>query len=184
MPLFIILVAVPIVEIGLFIEVGGWIGLWPTLAIVVATALAGAALLRSQGRGVMADLQGRLQAGGDPTGPIAHGAMILFAGALLLTPGFFTDAVGFALLVPPVRAALLRWGAARFAGNIHVSTFGAGGPGRADGPRGPHGRGAAGDVVDGEYEAEPEPAPPGERVEGPAAETPPRPGGGSGWTRP
>ncbi|MEO0764235.1 MAG: FxsA family protein, partial [Pseudomonadota bacterium] len=86
--IFLALLIVPLIEIGLFIEVGGWIGLWPTIATVIFTALIGAALLRSQGRGVMADLQGRLQGGGDPTGPIAHGAMILFAGALLLTPGF------------------------------------------------------------------------------------------------
>ena len=84
MPLFIALIAVPIIEIALFIQVGDVIGLWPTLAIVIATAVAGAALLRAQGRGVMAELQGKLQEGGDPTGPRAQGAMILFAGALLL----------------------------------------------------------------------------------------------------
>lgn len=179
MPLFLILVAVPIIEIALFIEVGGWLGLWPTLAIVIATAMAGAALLRSQGRGVMAELQGRLRQGGDPTGPIAHGAMILFAGALLLTPGFFTDAVGFALLVPPVRAALLRWGAARFAGAVHVQTFGTGaGPG-ARRPGGP------GDVVEGEFTAEaPDDAPAAGEVSGPDGNNGPPRAGGSGWTRP
>lgn len=181
MALFVLLIAAPIIEIGLFIEVGGWIGLWPTLAIVVATAIAGAALLRSQGRGVLTDLQGKLQAGGDPTGPIAHGAMILFAGALLLTPGFFTDAVGFALLIPPVRAMLLRWGAAKFAGSVRVTAYGAAaGRGRRPGPMG---RGA--DVVDGEWtdlDAQDEAREPeeSERIES----LPPRRPGGSGWTRP
>jgi UPF0716 protein FxsA len=179
MPLFVLLVAVPIIEIALFIEVGGWLGLWPTLAIVIATAIAGAALLRSQGRGVLTELQGRLEQGGDPTGPIAHGAMILFAGALLLTPGFFTDAVGFALLIPPVRAALIRWGAARFATSVRVSTFRA-----STGPRpgpGPMGRGR-GDVVEGEWTDLDEAADEDGRDPPPGA-LPPRRPGGSGWTR-
>lgn len=106
--LFLILVLVPIIEIALFIEIGGWIGLWPTLAVVVATALAGTLLLRAQGFAALADLQSRLDTGRDPTGALAHGALILVAGVVLLTPGFFTDAVGFLLLVPPVRAAVLR----------------------------------------------------------------------------
>ena len=106
--LFILLVAVPIVEIALFIEIGGLIGLWPTIAIVVLTALAGTMLLRAQGFAALADLQRRLDTGQDPTGTLAHGALILVAGVVLLTPGFFTDAVGFLLLVPPVRAAVIR----------------------------------------------------------------------------
>jgi UPF0716 protein FxsA len=111
--LFLLFVAVPILEIALFIQVGGWIGLWPTLAIVVLTALAGTLLMRVQGIGTLRQLQANLAQGRDPIGPIAHGAMILVAGVLLLTPGFFTDTVGLALLIPPVRAALIRWGAAR-----------------------------------------------------------------------
>lgn len=107
--LFLLLVMVPIIEIALFIEVGGWIGLWPTLAIVVATALAGTLLLRAQGFRALADLQNRLDTGRDPTGTLAHGALILVAGVVLLTPGFFTDAIGFALLIPPVRSAVLRF---------------------------------------------------------------------------
>ncbi|HKK36104.1 MAG TPA: FxsA family protein, partial [Paracoccaceae bacterium] len=84
--LFVLLVVVPIVEIALFIEVGGWIGLWPTLAVVVGTAILGAALLRAQGRGVLNELQARMDRGEDPRGPIAHGALIVGAGALMLTP--------------------------------------------------------------------------------------------------
>lgn len=106
--LFLLLVGVPMLEIALFIEVGGWIGLWPTLAIVVLTALIGTLMLRAQGFAALAELQHRLDEGGDPTGPLAHGALILVSGVVLLTPGFFTDAVGFALLFPPVRALVLR----------------------------------------------------------------------------
>src|SRR5210317_484928 len=101
--LFVIFVVVPIVEIALFIEVGGFLGLWPTLAIVVLTALAGSALLRSQGFATLETLQNNLRTGGDPINPIAHGALILVAGVLLLTPGFFTDSVGLSLMIPQVR---------------------------------------------------------------------------------
>ena len=167
--LFAVFVAVPIVEIALFIQVGGWLGLWPTLAIVVATALLGTALVRQQGLAALRDVQtsfGRLS---DPTRPLAHGAMILAAGLLLLTPGFFTDAAGFALLVPGVRDAIMRQVRAR----IRVSSFtmGPGGLGDPD-PRPGMGR------------PRPAPAPPpdGEVVEGEVLETARR-DGPSGWTR-
>ncbi|MBE0453426.1 FxsA family protein [Roseovarius autotrophicus] len=102
--LLLAFIAVPLIEIALFIQVGGLIGLWPTLGTVILTALAGTMLLRHQGLSELGKLRAALSGSGDPSGPLVHGAMILFAGALLLTPGFFTDAVGFALLLPPVRA--------------------------------------------------------------------------------
>ena len=111
--LFLIFVGVPILEIARFIQVGDVIGLWPTLAIVILTALAGTVLMRLQGLHALSRLKQSLATGGDPVGPIAHGALILVAGVLLLTPGFFTDAVGLSLLVPPVRETLIRWGASR-----------------------------------------------------------------------
>jgi UPF0716 protein FxsA len=106
--LLLAFIAVPLIEIGLFIQVGGWIGLWPTLAIVLITAIVGTALVRSQGAQALSQLRSSFDDLRDPTEPLAHGAMILFSGALLLTPGFFTDAVGFALLVPAVRRWVLR----------------------------------------------------------------------------
>lgn len=109
MYLFVAFLLVPVIEIALFIQVGGAIGLWPTLAIVVLTAVAGAWLVRSQGRAAIGQLQNSFSTLDDPSEPLAHGAMILIAGALLLTPGFFTDAVGFALLMPPVRVAVFRF---------------------------------------------------------------------------
>ncbi|MEM6974092.1 MAG: FxsA family protein [Pseudomonadota bacterium] len=161
MILFLVLVAVPIIEIGLFIEVGGWLGLWPTLGIVILTALIGTMLLRAQGVGVLAELQRKLNSAEDPSSTLAHGAMILVAGVLLLTPGFFTDAVGFLLLMPPVRSFLIARAAHRvIATNIHVQTFGGGmGPhpgqssrpasGPASGPRrAPDG----GTIIEGEFE--------------------------------
>lgn len=100
-------IVVPLIEVALFVQVGGLIGLWPTLGVILATAAAGAALVRAQGVAVVARLRAALEGFGDPVEPAAHGVLILLAGALLLTPGFFTDAVGFALLAPPVRAVLL-----------------------------------------------------------------------------
>ncbi|MDQ7080215.1 MAG: FxsA family protein [Paracoccaceae bacterium] len=122
--LFLIFVAVPIIEIALFIQVGGVIGLWPTLAIVVLTAFAGTWLMRQQGMMTLAKLQKSLAEGGNPADPMAQGAMILVAGVLLLTPGFFTDTIGFMLLLPPVRAALIKWISARIvaSGSVHFSS--------------------------------------------------------------
>lgn len=137
--LFVPFVLIPLVEIALFIQVGGWIGLWPTLAIVVITAIVGTMLVRQQGGRAIAQLRGSINALRDPTEPLAHGAMILFAGALLLTPGFFTDACGFALLVPPVRSAVYAWVRAR----VKVERFDYGGDEST-----PSGRP---DIIDGDY---------------------------------
>ncbi len=117
--LFALFVAVPLIEIALFIQVGGVIGLWWTLTVVVVTALVGTALVRTQGLRAMADLQSSFNRLSNPTEPLAHGAMILFSGALLLTPGFFTDVVGFALLIPAVRRAVMRYIASR----VRVQSF-------------------------------------------------------------
>jgi UPF0716 protein FxsA len=107
--LFVAFLLVPLIEIGLFIQVGGAIGLWPTLGIVVLTAIIGTYLVRSQGLAAMNSLRGSFSRLEDPSEPLAHGAMILLAGALLLTPGFFTDSIGFALLAPPIRMALIEY---------------------------------------------------------------------------
>ncbi|MCL3881647.1 FxsA family protein [Marivita sp. GX14005] len=105
--LFAAFLLVPLIEIGLFIQVGGLIGLWPTLGIVILTAILGTWLVRSQGAMALNNLRASFSRLEDPAEPLAHGAMILLAGALLLTPGFFTDGVGFALLAPPVRQAVI-----------------------------------------------------------------------------
>ena len=111
--LFVAFVAIPITEIALFIQVGSWIGLWPTLGIVVLTAILGTFLVKTQGRLALMNLQRSFSELNDPTEPLAHGAMVLVAGVLLLTPGFFTDAIGFALLVPGIRTAVYRFLRAR-----------------------------------------------------------------------
>ncbi len=148
--LFLAFLGVPLVEIALFIQVGGAIGLWPTLGIVILTAILGTWLVRTQGRMAMGDLRRSFSELDDPTEPLAHGAMILVAGALLLTPGFFTDGVGFALLMPPVRRAAFDYLRKR----VHVQRFEMG-PDRPRDPRRPQ-RPRDPGVIDGEYhEVEP-----------------------------
>ncbi|MEM9755217.1 MAG: FxsA family protein [Pseudomonadota bacterium] len=134
--LLILFIAIPLLEIGLFIQIGGFLGLWPTLGVVVITALAGTALVRAQGAGAMDRLRRSMETLDDPSEPLADGAMILLSGALLVTPGFFTDAVGFALLVPQVRHWVFRRFAARLVAHVAPRP---GGPGR-DG------------VIEGEFE--------------------------------
>ena len=142
--LLIAFIAVPMIEIGLFIQVGGAIGLWPTLLIVLVTAVLGTFLVRTQGAMALSQLRNSFSDMQDPTEPLVHGAMILFAGALLLTPGFFTDAVGFSLLIPSVRCAAYRAIRAR----VSVQSFGT--PGGATTQRSTH-RQADGEVIDGEF---------------------------------
>jgi len=119
MRLFLLFLAVPLIEIALFVQIGGAIGLLATLAIVVVTAVLGTYLVRSQGLAVLSQLQGSMAELKDPTEPLAHSAMILFSGALLLTPGFFTDAIGFALMVPGIRRAVFQF----FRSRINVQNF-------------------------------------------------------------
>lgn len=155
MPLLALFIIVPLIEIALFIQVGGILGLWPTLAIVIVTAMAGTYLVKRQGLAELARIQNSLNTLNNPTRPLAHGAMILASGLLLLTPGFFTDAVGFLLLVPGVRDKVMQAVRSR----IDVKSF-------TVGPQ-PGSRGPAqdGDVVEADY-----------------VEVPPR-DGPSGWTR-
>ena len=107
--LFLGFLLVPLVEIGLFIVLGQTIGLWPTLLGVVVTALIGSAIIRQQGLSLITDIQRHMQAGKLPAQQIFEGLMVGIAGALLLTPGYFTDTIGFLLLVPPLRQTLYAW---------------------------------------------------------------------------
>lgn len=107
-------IAVPMAEIAVFISVGGIIGLWPTLAIVVLTAFIGTYLLRQQGLGVLREIETRINQGDVPVQALFDGACLLLAGALLLTPGFITDTLGLLLFLPPVR---------RYAGRLILHHF-------------------------------------------------------------
>lgn len=157
--LFLAFIFVPLIEIALFVQVGGLIGLWWTLATVVGTAILGTILVRGQGLHVLSQIRGSFEEMNDPTEPLAHGAMILFSGALLLTPGFFTDAVGFSLLVPSIRKSLFRFIKARI--KIQSVQYGRGGVHRASGDT---------STIEGEYHEVDIDAPPTNRSP-------------SGWTR-
>ena len=141
--------AVPITEIALFIQIGGLIGLWPTLAVVVITALIGSWLVRSQGIMEINNIRRSISRLDDPVEPIAKGLMILVAGALLLTPGFFTDGAGFALLVPAVRSAVFNQLRKRVGIRELVME---------EDPRSRH-YGGHGDIIDGEFNVEREKRP-------------------------
>ena len=138
--LLLAFVITPIVEIAVFIQIGGEIGLWPTLAIVVITAIVGTALLRAQGLATFASAQKSLARGEFPVSQVFDGACLLVAGALLLTPGFVTDGIGLALFFPPVRDLLKRWALARGRVQSHTGMGEGPRPGRKDG------------IVEGEFQ--------------------------------
>ncbi|ROR21845.1 UPF0716 protein FxsA [Vibrio crassostreae] len=106
--LLLLFIFVPIIEIGVFIQVGGFLGLWPTIALVLITAFVGASLVRSQGIQTLMSVQGRLQQGEMPAQQILEGVMLAVAGVLLLTPGFMTDALGMLVLLPAPRAMIAK----------------------------------------------------------------------------
>ena len=106
MPLLLFML-IPIVEMWILIEVGGWIGALPTIGLVVLTATIGLSLLKQQGLSTLMRGRRKMDEGAIPASELASGVMIAVGGALLLTPGFVTDAVGFALLIPQTRQWLL-----------------------------------------------------------------------------
>lgn len=178
-----IFVLLPIIEIALFVIIGGEIGVWATLALVMLAAVAGAALIRRQGMLAAHDLQQSLRELRDPARPMAHRSLLSIAGVLLIVPGFFTDFMALLLLFPAMRNLLLR-------------RIGAGVQGRSAGVRFDYGfppqganRPDAG-VIDGEYVIHDDPyVPPheaGGEPDGDSAQGDdrrPRPIGHSGWTR-
>ncbi|EGQ8314361.1 FxsA family protein [Vibrio cholerae] len=123
--LLFLFIAVPVIEIALFIQVGGVLGVWPTIALVLLTAIVGASLVRSQGLQTLLTVQQRLAQGQLPAQQILEGVMLAVAGVLLLTPGFFTDILGMLVLLPAPRAYLAKQLMSRVVvGNIHASGAG------------------------------------------------------------
>lgn len=119
--LLLLFLIVPVIEIYLLIQVGGWLGAWTTIFLVVFTAVLGAWLLRIQGFSTIKRVQNSMARGEIPAIEMLGGVLLLVSGALLLTPGFFTDAIGFLLLMPVVRRGVVMWFLSR--GNV-VSQFG------------------------------------------------------------
>ena len=101
--IFLLFIIVPLIELFLFLVIGSKIGILPTFAIILLTGILGAALARSQGLKAITKYQQSIAEGRLPHEAVIDGLLILVAGALLLTPGFLTDTIGFLLLAPPVR---------------------------------------------------------------------------------
>jgi UPF0716 protein FxsA len=101
-------IAVPIAELAVIIQVGQAIGVWWTIAILVADSILGSMLMRSQGRAVWRRFNQTLEARRAPAREVADGVLVIFGGALLLTPGFITDIFGLLFLLPPTRAVIRR----------------------------------------------------------------------------
>lgn len=131
MPLLFLLIVIglPILELYVIIAVAEWIGAFWTVVALVATSLLGVRLIRSQGRAVMADLRRALAAGRPPAREVVDGALVFVGGALLIVPGFVTDAVGALLLAPPTRAVVRTLVLRHYAGRL-LAYVGAGRRGR------------------------------------------------------
>ena len=128
MILLLAFIIVPIVEVALLIKVGGWIGGWETIGLIILTAAIGTALFRAQGFSVLARAQDVLARGGFPAEELFDGICILIAGVLLLTPGFVTDGLGLMLLVPGLRNVIagLLWRSLQRSGQFEMHVGGTG----------------------------------------------------------
>jgi UPF0716 protein FxsA len=129
--LLLLFIAVPVLELALLIEIGKYLGILPTIALMFGTGLLGAFLARRQGLTTLREARSKIEHGEIPVGSLVDGVLILIAAALLITPGVLTDALGFLLLLPPFRkkvmAALLRrLKRAADGGRLHVHAAGFG----------------------------------------------------------
>jgi UPF0716 protein FxsA len=104
--LLLLFILIPLIEMALLIQLGSLLGLWPTLALVVATGLIGATLARSQGLRALREVQREVAAGRMPAASLLDGLLILIGGIVLLTPGLLTDLAGIVLLMPFTRRRL------------------------------------------------------------------------------
>ena len=107
--LVLIFIVLPIAELFVIIQVGGAIGVWWTIGILIADSVVGSMLLRSEGRAAWRRFNEALAAGRAPAREALDGVLVIFGGAFLITPGFLTDVVGVLLLLPPTRSVFRRW---------------------------------------------------------------------------
>jgi UPF0716 protein FxsA len=142
LPLLALFVIVPLVELYVIIQVGQAIGALPTIAILLADSILGAMLWRSQGRAAWRRFNAAIAEARVPGREVLDGVLVVFGGALLLTPGFVTDVLGVLLLLPPTRALMRRVLERRVAGRLRV----AGPPRRSRPPSGWDVDGTATDV--------------------------------------
>src|SRR4051794_33590658 len=129
--LVVIFIVVPIAELAVLIQIGQAIGVWWTIALLVVDAVLGSLLARSQGRSVWRRFNEALRSGRAPAREVMDGALVVFGGALLLTPGFLSDILGAVLLLPPTRAIVRRVLVRRFLGGRFVVRAASGAAGAA-----------------------------------------------------
>jgi len=143
--LVFIFIVVPIVELWVIIQVGGAIGVWPTIALLILDSILGTLLLRSQGRAAWARFNEALANRRPPAAEVFDGAMIILGGAFLLTPGFITDIIGLCLLLPPTRAVVRRFATRMAKGHVfvRVASWGSAAAGAARAPRDPSAGGSS-----------------------------------------
>jgi UPF0716 protein FxsA len=119
--LFILFIVVPIAELYVIIQVGQAIGVLPTIAILIADSILGSILMRTQGRAAWRRFNAAVSEGRVPTREVLDGVLVVFGGALLLTPGFITDVFGILFLLPPTRAIIRRVALANVATRMAAS---------------------------------------------------------------
>ncbi|HYH89940.1 MAG TPA: FxsA family protein [Solirubrobacteraceae bacterium] len=119
--LLFLFIVVPIAELAVIIQVGEQIGVWWTIALLIADSILGSMLMRSQGRVAWRRFNEALRAGRPPAREVLDGVLVIFGGALLLTPGFLTDILGLVLLIPPTRALVRAVLVRRFADRLIAS---------------------------------------------------------------
>ena len=122
MPLLVLFIGLPILEIYVLLKVHTFIGTMPTILMVIFTAFAGVWLLKQQGFAMLGRYQSTMMSGKIPAQEMLEGVALVFGGALLLTPGFVTDTVGFLCLIPFTRKPIIRWLMSRFGGYIKART--------------------------------------------------------------
>lgn len=120
--LFVLFVVIPFIEVALLLQIAAYMGGWRTFALVVVTGVAGSFLARTQGFRVWNQIRQDLRTGKMPTDSLADGAMVLAAGAFLITPGVLTDAFGFGLLIPAFRRLMRKWLTKYVGANVQVQT--------------------------------------------------------------
>ena len=122
--LLLIFIVVPIAELAVIIQVGQAIGVWWTIALLIADSVLGSMLMRSQGRAAWRRFNAAVAEGRMPAREVLDGVLVIFGGALLVTPGFVSDVLGLLLLLPPTRAAIRAVLVRRLAHRMYVSVSG------------------------------------------------------------
>jgi UPF0716 protein FxsA len=165
------LIVMPVVELALLIKIGQSIGLWTTVALVLVMAATGVLIISQQGFTVLRQSLEAMSEGRPPVTQVLDGLFLMLAGALLLMPGFITDALALPLLVPPLRRAIGRWSIHRIIERVPVENDEDEQPRTSARQHGTHGgsRGGEGPVIEGEFERLSETSRPARRGNGASA---------------